>query len=115
MKLAILSQDSWWPEVFSLALGVACLVALVALLLVFEKKPIRDWHGGITMNAVISIIVTGMDSALALPLASSFGQLKWIAMKRNATPLPKVQQFDSASRSASGRISLLLSLQGGYV
>ncbi|KAK5329088.1 hypothetical protein LTR70_000924 [Exophiala xenobiotica] len=56
-----------------------------------------------------------MDAALALPLASGFGQLKWIMLRRKSQPLPRMQQLDLASRSAAGSISLLLSLQGGFI
>ena len=109
------SLDTWLQELFSIAISFLCLVALVILLFQYDQKPLRDWKLNITLNAVISILITIMDAALALPLASAFGQLKWILLKRNKQRLQKVQHLDNASRGTMGSLTLLLSLHGRSV
>ena len=110
-----LSLDTWLQELLSIAISFICLVALVILLFHYDQKPLRDWKLDITLNAVISILITVMDATLALPLAAGFGQLKWILLKREKQPLQKVQQLDDASRSTMGSFTLLLSLHGRLV
>ncbi|KPI45566.1 uncharacterized protein AB675_257 [Cyphellophora attinorum] len=81
----------------------------------YDHKPIREWTAGITLNAVISILITILDAALALPLASGFGQLKWVLLKRKKQILQDLQQLDYASRSTTGSFTLLLSLRGSII
>jgi hypothetical protein len=109
------SLDTWLQELLSIAISFICLAALVILLFHYDHKPIREWTAGITLNAVISILITILDAALALPLASGFGQLKWVLLKRKKQILQDVQQLDYASRSTTGSFTLLLSLRGRLV
>ena len=88
-------------------------MALVVILIIFDGKPLRSWPLGITPGALISVLVTVMNAALAVPLASGFGQLKWQSLNGRAQTLQRIQQLDFASRSVGGSINLLLSWQGG--
>lgn len=112
-RFSRLYHDTWLQEAFGTVVGTICFILFVWILHHFDKRTLRSWPLEITIGAVISILVTIMDAALTLPLSSAFGQLKWILVNGRKQTLRTMQQVDTASRSASGSINLLLSLQGG--
>ena len=86
LKWATLNHDTWLQELLGLGLNTLCLIALVVLLVVFDGKPTDDWHAGLRLSAMISIIVTIMGASMALP---------WAPMKQYAGL--RLQKMDDCS------------------
>ena len=81
-------------------------MSIAIILLRFNGRPLTDWPFSITLNTFISLLATLARAALALPIAESISQLKWVWFQRSHRLLD-VQAFDSASRGPLGSLSLL--------
>jgi Protein of unknown function (DUF3176) len=80
---------------------------MVILLGLFDNKAYSDWQSSITLNAMISVLVSLLYIVIMLHISSCIAQLKW---NHFATPhrLHDVEVFDSAARSVPGSFKLLL-------
>lgn len=61
--------------------SVSCLVAIVVILYKVNGKPLADWNGPVSLNAVVSILSTAVKAGLILPVADCISQLKWIYLQ----------------------------------
>lgn len=98
--------SNWMLEVVSCVLAVASLVAIVAVLYVYDGKPMPDWPYGITLNALVSVLSTVMKAALAFPITEALSQLKWSWFNRG-NKLSDLSALDAASRGAFGAFLVL--------
>lgn len=71
----------WWQEILSAVSSVACLVAIVVILYKVNGKPLADWNGPVSLNAVVSVLSTAVKAGLILPVAECISQLKWIYLQ----------------------------------
>ena len=101
--------DWWLPELLFAGFTLICLALTWIVLLLFHSKSKRDWPGGdrVTLNTVLSVLATGIDSALLLVVASAMGQLKWVWFTRRTRTLEEFEDFDRASRGPLGGLKLL--------
>ncbi|KAI9041824.1 DUF3176 domain-containing protein [Aspergillus affinis] len=98
--------SSWALEVISSVVAVAALVAIIAVLYIYDGKPIPDWPYSITLNALISMLSTVMKAALAFPITEALSQLKWSWFNRG-NKLSDLSALDAASRGAIGAFMIL--------
>lgn len=108
-------RDSWWIEYGALFLSTACLITIFILALHFNNQPSDLWHSSLSINTILSIIVTVLKSSTLLAAASALGQLKWTWYSRSPSSLVHFQVFDSASRGPFGAFLLLWNLPRSFM
>ena len=81
------------------------MLALVVVLKLYSDRPIPHWRGHITLNAFISVTSTIMKVAIAVPIAASISQMKWIRFKER-NPIRGIQVYDEASRGPLGALKV---------
>jgi hypothetical protein len=112
--------EAWWLiEVAALVVSIGILSALLAVLVVFNDRPLSDWPiTFITLNAVISTAAAFSKSALLLPLANGLSQVKWLWYRDGtlgegrSRKLINFQRFDDASRGPWGALQMLFHVIG---
>lgn len=104
---------SWTWEVVALLLAVGAVASIIALLARYDGRPLPSWPYEITLNALIAVLTTIANAAMAFPLSSGLGQLKWERMKKGYAPLADMEVLDEASRGAWGAVNMLRKLRGG--
>ncbi|KAG8162585.1 hypothetical protein KVR01_008350 [Diaporthe batatas] len=104
---------SWFWEVVATIFAIGAVASIIALLARYEGQPLPKWPYAITLNALIAVLTTVANAAMAVPLSSGLGQLKWERMKNNYARLVDMEVLDEASRGAWGAINMLVRLRGG--
>jgi hypothetical protein len=104
-------DDNWILEIVCIFLGVLLIIALCLVLWHYDGKEAPQFGDAfgtsLTLNTVVSIIVTGARVSLLLPAAECVGQLKWTWLAKKYRPLNDVSIFDKASRGIFGGFGLL--------
>jgi hypothetical protein len=67
--LAALPDRPWLPEVTSVLLACIAFSAIVVTLAVHQNRPLPQWPGLISINALIAIFTTIFKAALIMPVA----------------------------------------------
>ncbi|OJJ67567.1 hypothetical protein ASPBRDRAFT_47625 [Aspergillus brasiliensis CBS 101740] len=93
------SLSGWTWEIVSCVVAVAALVAIIIVLYNYDNRPMPDWPYGITLNAVVSVLVTLMKAAMIFPITEGLSQLKWSWFNRR-NQLSDLSLLDAASRGA---------------
>ncbi|KAI0444190.1 hypothetical protein F4803DRAFT_512327 [Xylaria telfairii] len=106
-RLNAIWMFGWVAEVFGCVVANASLAAIVIILLANQGKYLPRWPLGITLNALVSIIVVLLKGAVSLVLANGISQLKWQWFSQQPRPLIDMEQFDSASRGPWGSFLFL--------
>ena len=96
----------WWWEVYAMSLSVASTIAVIAVLISVQGKPLAEWKMPIQPNSLVAIFSTIAKSALLVPIAECISQLKWTYFESPRT-LSQLQLFDDASRGPWGSLILL--------
>lgn len=104
---------TWTFEIVSLVFAIAAVASIIAILESYDNKPLPSWPYKITLNALIAVLTTFADAAMAVPLSSGLGQLKWERFKTGYAPLTDMEVLDEASRGALGALHLLRKQRGG--
>ncbi|KPI45768.1 uncharacterized protein AB675_288 [Cyphellophora attinorum] len=104
----------WFYETSSILVAAASFAGMVALLRATDDKPLPDWPSEITVNAILSVLVTILKGALAITVTECLSQLKW-SWFRQERRLVDLITFDEASRSAWGAARLLCSIRSWYL
>lgn len=104
---------TWTFEIVSLLFAVAAVASIIAILAYYDGKPLPSWPYEITLNALIAVLTTVANAAMAVPLSSGLGQLKWERFKTGYEPLTDMEVLDDASRGALGALTLLRKMRGG--
>lgn len=107
-------SSGWLWEIISFAVAVACCAGTVGMLLGLENKPIPSWPAGLSVNAVLSVIVTVMKGAVAICVAECLSQIKWTWFKQHRKLIDLVI-IDGASRGILGAGRLLFTLRAWYL
>lgn len=85
-------NHGWTPEIFSEALSLAFLLALVILLFELDGRPLSTWTIAVSPNAVIAVLSIASKASLIYALGQSISQLKWLHLSQKpdrwATPAP---------------------------
>lgn len=61
--------DRWVLESLSCGMAVACLIAVIAILAVYQDKPLPTVPDAISINSWVSIFTAVMKAAVMLPVA----------------------------------------------
>ncbi|KUI58971.1 hypothetical protein VP1G_06274 [Cytospora mali] len=104
---------TWTFEIISLLFAISSVASIIAVLAYFDNRPLPSWPYEITLNALIAILTTIANAAMAVPLSSGLGQLKWERVKTGYAPLTDLEVLDDASRGALGALNLLRKMRGG--
>lgn len=96
----------WKWEFATWLLGSCALGGIIALLVLYRDRPLRDWTPYIRPAPVIAALSQVAQSALLFSVSSCIGQLKWdwLRQTRSASDLNK---FEEASRGPKGSLMLL--------
>ena len=100
-------KGSWWPEIISWIISFLCMVAVVVVLLRYNKGPLPEWWFGMTLNTFLTIMSITATTVLAVPLANGISQLKWIHFYERKAPIVDMQIYDDASRGFWGSLYFL--------
>ncbi|KXG51262.1 uncharacterized protein PGRI_095230 [Penicillium griseofulvum] len=100
----------WLWNILGLALALAILIAIIAILRVYDGKPQPTWKW-ISLNTLLSWLSTVGKGCIAFPLSAGLSQLKWVWFAERKRPLSDLRVFDSASRGLYGSAELLWALR----
>ena len=62
-------SDRWVLELLSCGMAVVCLIAIIAILAVYQDKPLPNSPDAISINSWVSIFTAVMKAAVMLPVA----------------------------------------------
>lgn len=96
----------WTWEIVSCVIAAGSLVGIIVVLHQFDGRATPDWPYGITLNALISVLVTVMKAAMAFPITEALSQLKWSWFNED-NKLSDLALLDAASRGAVGALVVL--------
>ncbi|KAF1839422.1 hypothetical protein BDW02DRAFT_593774 [Decorospora gaudefroyi] len=102
---------SWMFEILALIASVASTVAIVAILIHQNGKPLADWTFRFTVNTVIATLGTVARTTLAFALSACIGQQKWNWLSRKPDTVRAFERFDEASRGPWGGTRLFIWLR----
>lgn len=97
---------AWLPEILGIVASALLLIALSAILAVYDNKAVFEWKG-VTLNAVVSVISTASKASLLYSISQLISQWKWIIFTRTKRPLMDFERVDSASRGPMGSLELM--------
>jgi hypothetical protein len=99
--------QEWRWEFSTWLLGTFALTAIVALVVLYRDRSLKEWTSDISLATVVAALSQVAQSSLLVSVSSCIGQLKWewLRQKRPASDLDK---FDEASRGPQGSLLLLL-------
>ncbi|KAK8220253.1 hypothetical protein IWZ01DRAFT_1882 [Phyllosticta capitalensis] len=101
-------RDVWAKEMSSIALSIGCMIAVFAILISQNDKPLSSWPFPWQPNSVVSFLSTISRAALIYPMASCISQFKWLHFRQKSQQLQDLQHFDAASRGPLGSLSFVL-------
>ncbi|KAJ5096671.1 hypothetical protein N7456_007392 [Penicillium angulare] len=99
-------MDSWALEIVSMLFSIACFIAIVSVLIVFNGKKRPNISYNLSLNTIVSILATASKSSLVFAIGEAISQLKWDWFQ-DCKELISMQMFDDASRGPLGSIMLL--------
>lgn len=106
--------ERWWLRELAAWTGSALLLMCIVIVLsVYDTKPRPILHGGITLNALIAVIIKVGLLLLVVPLAAAVGQWKW-ARVETARSLGEFAAISDAAQNPWASLKLLLRFRGGY-
>ncbi|PQE29273.1 acid phosphatase protein [Rutstroemia sp. NJR-2017a BBW] len=104
-------QNWWLLEIVALLIGTISVIAICIVLRHYQDKPAPKANAiggvGITLNTVISILITIGRASLLLAVTECISQQKWVWFSGSAKPLTELEVFDNGSRGAFGSLKLL--------
>jgi len=106
---------AWMLEVVSICGALAILIAIIALLSLYDGRPNPQWAWGVTLNTVVAFGSVFFRIYLMVPVASCISQSKWTWFAQAKRPLYDAVRFDQASRSMWGSLTFLVSFHVRYV
>ncbi|KAI0130352.1 hypothetical protein BJ170DRAFT_681805 [Xylariales sp. AK1849] len=108
-------EDGWGFEIISTVFGIALIVALCLVLRSYDGEPVPSFGSvlstSITLNTVVSILISLAIPALLLSVGESIGQLKWMWYSDRDRSLEDLISFDKASRGVLGGAKFLWKLR----
>jgi hypothetical protein len=102
----------WLWELIASVFSVACMAAVIGVLLYEQGKPLDQWEQGLGRNipptAVVSVLGTMGKTSCIVAVAEIISQLKWVHFKTKSQKLIDLQLFDDASRGPWGAFMLVV-------
>ncbi|KAF2199504.1 hypothetical protein GQ43DRAFT_113870 [Delitschia confertaspora ATCC 74209] len=103
-------QRLWLWETCACVVAIAAHLAMVALLGVYNNARVSSWTNPLTLNSIISLMITIIKGAALIPIAGALGQLKWRRFW-DYRGLSDLDFFDDASRGSLGSLRLIWHLK----
>lgn len=113
-KLGRLQSETWLVEVLSMTISLLAAVMAGIYLRRYDGKPYPDLPKDISLNTLLSVVITIMIATLGVPLSSGIGQLNWIRARQAPVSLTRMDTMDQGSRGAWGGAMVIFSWAGGY-
>lgn len=89
-------------EIIFSIISIGCIAGVYGLLSAYDGKALSEWTHAVSINTVISTIVTVLKLGLMGVLSESIAQLKWSWFYRRDRKLKDMVLFDHASRAGIG-------------
>lgn len=102
------AEKIWLWELLACLLSIACIVAIVGVLIYEDNQPLEEWSLVIGPNAVVSFIGTLAKSSFLLAVAELTSQQKWLYFLRKPQKLNDLQLFDDAAQGPWGSFKLIV-------
>lgn len=97
----------WRFEIFCVVVAVGTLVAMCAVLYMFDSESAFDGPV-VTLNAIISTLSTASRVSLLAMLASAISQWNWLLFSETNRRLLDFEHLAEASRGPLGSVKVLL-------
>jgi len=106
----------WRFEIFCVVVAVGTLVAMCAVLYMFDSESAFDGPV-VTLNAIISTLSTASRVSLLAMLASAISQWNWLLFSETNRRLLDFEHLAEASRGPLGSVKVLLNshIVGGWI
>lgn len=105
-----LFKHRWLWEICSAFFSIACITAVLVILIETDDTSLSAWKFPIALNALVSTFLTLSKTALMVPVAACISQLKWIHFEK-ANRVNELEVFEEASRGPWGSMELLFRLK----
>ncbi len=101
------SVIEWTRELVGILGSILSLLAVIAIGLKMNGRPLSEWPIPIPISTVISGLAVVSRATTMIPVASCISQMKWLHFK---TPhkVSDMEVYDTASRGGLGSLMLLL-------
>lgn len=110
--------DYWAWEWLAILVSFLAVVTSTVVLFLFDDRPIPAWSwssGGISVNAILSLLSTMSRASLLVPIDECMGQLMWLWFSKRERRLADVEVYNQASRGPLGALVLFWKQKGLYV
>lgn len=99
---------TWILEIVASILSIMCLSGLIGVLKYADGRVVVAWHGGLTLNTIISILGTGSKLCAMFALGAAIAQSKWAIFSRHPRSLAEFEAVEQAGRGPFGAAKLLV-------
>lgn len=97
----------WRWELFTWALGTIAMSLILALLCIYEDRPITSWKSKVQISAIVAIFSQVAQSALIVSVSATIGQAKWSSLTGKRRTID-VERYDEAMRGPEGSMKMLV-------
>lgn len=104
--LSEILADTWLLQILAVFGSMLLTGVLIGLSARFNHTPILEWNG-ISLNAVVAIIVTVLKGLIAFTTSDCLGQAKWIWLSWQQRSLNDFALIDQSSRGFLGSLKML--------
>jgi hypothetical protein len=106
---------NWRWEMVHALVATGAITGIFTLLHNNNGSPVTQWTLSISINTVLSILVTVIMVSTWTVLSRCLGQLKFSWYKRRGQPVYDIVRLDQASRGCWGSLRLIFSIHPVYV
>ncbi|RPA99467.1 hypothetical protein L873DRAFT_1683865 [Choiromyces venosus 120613-1] len=107
--------DYWAWEWLAIIVSFFAIVASTVVLMLFDDQAIPSWSlgtGGVSVNAILSLLSTLSRASLLVPIDECMGQLMWLWFSERERRLMDVEVYNQASRGPLGALRLFWRQRG---
>ena len=105
------AKFTWLWEVLALIGSMLCQCAIVAILASMQGKDFRQWTSSVSINTVVSTLMTAAKSLMLYSVAACIGQLKWIYFKSKPRQLYHLELLEQIGRGPIGAAQSLFRIR----
>ncbi|TQV93747.1 short-chain dehydrogenase [Cordyceps javanica] len=98
----------WTWECISIVFSAGLHIAIAAVLVYYDGRPLPQWPNGTTINTLVALMSTALRACLLAVLTSIIGQAKWQWLySSKPRRVRDFQVFDQASRGMVGSLRII--------
>ncbi|KAH6636796.1 hypothetical protein F5144DRAFT_601512 [Chaetomium tenue] len=90
-----------------MASSLACMAAIVAILVTTMDRPASEWNFYFSISATLALLAMTAKSTAAIGVGACISQYKWLYFKRAPRKLTDLDLLEEASRGPLGSLILL--------